>query len=493
MKLYRLILMSALTVASVAGCGKWLDITPEDSTTEKDLFADFGGYRSAINGIYQTLASSQLYGENLSWGFLSALSQYYNNTSTGNTKRFSYTEKYDYASEEVKSFGEEIWSQGYFVIANCNNVIQHLDNADPAIFPYYENGEMDMIRGEALAVRAMMHFDLLRLFADAPAVSMDGQAIPYSETYPDMFPKRLTTRQVLDKVISDLKTAASLLEKIDADDSGHLGSASGRYMASNSGQGLFFSARGFRLNYVAVMSLLARVYAYAGDMETAYGYASDIIKDYVDTGWYLYTPKSQFSSTDTELSRPHKLVEGVLAALYSETLVNDYVSDRDASQQSESNPYRLKNLDNIFNDVDDIRRTKLIVGQTYYVSIKYTLSKDEQQPENYLVPIMRLSEIDLLRAEYLASKGSVSEAVEILNALRQARGCVQRVLDPASITEADLENEIEKEVWRENVGEGQYFFFCKRKNLPTINNDGVFINMEGRYTMQIPDSETSLN
>ena len=49
------------------------------------------------------------------------------------------------------------------------------------------------------------------------------------------------------------------------------------------------------------------------------------------------------------------------------------------------------------------------------------------------------------------------------------------------------------ESWRENVAEGQYFFFCKRKNLPTIMDDGVIIQMEGKYTMQIPDSETSMN
>ena len=509
MKLSEIIFLTFLTV-SLTGCGKWLDIAPEDTTTERDLFSDYGGYRSAINGIYQTLASSELYGENLSWGFLSALSQYYDNASAGNNMKFSYTEQYDYASDEVKEFGEEIWSQGYFVIANCNNVLQHIAEADPSMFPYYEEGEMDLIKAEAMAVRALVHFDLLRLFAEAPAVNMDGMAIPYSKTYPDMFPQRLTTRQVLDNVIADFNDAAALLEPFDMEHDVNFSSIGNKYNASNSisetQYGLFFSARGFRLNYIAVRSLLARVYAYADDMDNAYNIASDIISRFVepeaDTEYdrfagtfYEYTPRNQFSDTDTEEGRPHKLADGVVSALYSATLVNDFSVLQGADIPRESNYYKLKNLDNIFNDVDDIRRVKLISGQSYYVSIKYSQRNPDSEYgyENCMIPVMRLSELNLLRAEYMVSQGNIEDAVSVLNELRQARGCMQRTLDASSITVDALNAEIEKEVWRENIGEGQYFFFCKRKNLPTINNNGVHIQMSGKYTMQIPDSQTNVN
>ena len=93
----------------------------------------------------------------------------------------------------------------------------------------------------------------------------------------------------------------------------------------------------------------------------------------------------------------------------------------------------------------------------------------------------------------MVSQGNIEDAVSVLNELRQARGCMQRTLDASSITVDALNAEIEKEVWRENIGEGQYFFFCKRKNLPTVNNNGVYIQMSGKYTMQIPDSQTNVN
>ena len=507
MKLSKII-FSIFTVISMSGCGKWLDVTPDDTTTEKLLFSDFGGYYSAINGIYQTLASPELYGQNLTWGYLSALCQYYDSQSTNFDLEFSYTEQYDYASEEVKDFGEEIWSQGYFVIANCNNVLQHLAEADPSIFPYVDYGEMDIIRAEALAVRALVHFDLLRLFAEAPAVSMDNMAIPYSKTYPDMFSQRLTTRQVLDNVISDFNEAASLLEAFDNVDGKFeedMYNANNRYNASNShsigeeslNMGLFYSARGFRLNYIAVKSLLARVHAYAGDMKAAYECASSLKKTFFDEErWYSYTDFPANASAD---SRPHKMMDDIVVSFYKADLINDYVVLNRATSSLDENAYKLKNLDNIFADADDYRRTQLVVpfvgdGNSNYGSLKYQERRETDNTssmENRLLPIMRFSELSLIIAEYAASQGNISEAVQVLNELRTGRGCSRQLEETATVEEVN--EEIRMESWRENIAEGQYFFFCKRKNLPTINDDGVHIQMDGKYTMQIPDSQTALN
>ena len=483
----------------IVSCSKWLDIIPEDTTTEKQLFADFGGYHSAINGLYQTLSSSNLYGENLTWGYVSALSQYYDSSNSSNTMRFSYTEKYDYASNEVKAFGEQIWSTGYNVIANCNNLLQHLAVADPTIFPYYETGEMDIIKGEALAIRALVHFDILRLFAQAPAVSPDAPAIPYSTSYPELFPKRHTVSQVLTNVIADLKEAAELMAPIDSlggNLSKMMYNAANRYMVSNSGQGFFFSARGARMNFVSIKSLLARVYAYSGDMEKAYEHAASVLEDFYDKNgskWYMYTGFG--SSTTSEAFIPHKMIDELVISFYNENLLNDYTDSGAMGSNPSSNPYKLKNIGNIFNDSDDYRQTKLItaLGASDKCSIKYReRSGNSSKVENYLLPVMRISELHLIAAEYLLSENRISEAVNILNELRISRGCIIRVLDEGASV-GDLNNEIEKEYWRENIAEGQYFFFCKRKNLPTINNNGVHIPMEGRYTMLIPDSETSLN
>ena len=489
------ILSLAAMIAVLGSCNKWLDIMPEDTTTEKQLFSDAGGYHSAINGLYQTMASSSLYGENLTWGFASALSQYYDNSSASNSKNFSYTEKYEYASDEMKSFGSQIWSTAYNVVANANNILAHLEKADPSIFPEYDRCEVDIIKGEALAVRALMHFEVLRLFAVAPVVDANAKAIPYVQKHPSIFNERKTVKEIVELVEKDLADAADLLAKNDTTDIGYSNMyvTSNRYMTSNSSRDYFFTGRGVRLNYIGVMSLLARVKAYAGDLKGAYDIAKFLTDTYVDkNGWYGYMDR--FSATDTDTSRPHKLMEELLVSFYSENLSTNYTSL--TNEKLVYNSYALKNVDGIFADNADIRRTKLIVNYDLdtMISLKYgerAGTSNIIQMENKVIPVMRLSELYLIMAEYLASNNQISDAVELLNDLRIARGCMNNI--DAAVSLEDFKAALNAEVLRENVAEGQYFFYCKRINAPTINNGGVFVQMQDKYTMLIPDSEIGLN
>lgn len=490
----RYVFIGALALVA-SSCNKWLDIIPEDTTTEKQLFSDAGGYHSAINGLYQTMSSSSLYGQNLTWGFASALSQYYDNASASNSKSFSYTEKYEYDSDEVKAYGEQIWQTAYNVISNANNILAHLETADPTMFPEYDQCEVDVIKGEALAVRALMHFDLLRLFAESPAVNKNAKAIPYVNSFPSLFNERKTVKDVLDLVQKDFSDAADLLAKNDTTSIGEVWMymTSNRYMTSNSDRSYFFTGRGVRLNYVGVMSLLARAKAYAGDLEGAYKVAKFITDKYVDgNGWYSYMDR--FSSTDSDASRPHKLMEELLVSFYSENLATNYTSSTNV--EFDRNSYALKNVNGMFTDNGDVRRTKLIVNYDLdtQVSLKYSERSGSSNlitVENRVLPVMRLSELYLIMAEYLASDGDVPGAVEVLNDLRVARGCMNN-LEP-TISKEEFMAALNTEVWRENVAEGQYFFYCKRINAPTINNGGVHVPMAGKYTMTIPDSEISLN
>lgn len=491
---YKIMIVFALAV--LCSCNRWLDITPEDTTTEKQLFSDAGGYHSAINGLYQTLSSSALYGENLTWGYLSALSQYYNNTSANNSKKFSYTEQYDYASSEVKAFGEEIWQTGYNVVANANNILRHLESADPGIFPDRESGEMDMIRGEALAVRALVQFDILRLFAVAPSVDPGAKAIPYVKEYPALFSERKTVKEVLDCVKEDLSEAAELLAVVDTLNlSYNISSTSNRYSAVNSSLNYFFTARGVRMNYVGTMALLARVYAYEGSLDKAYAVAKKIDDKYISIIDAPYKYTSGFSDSDTEANRPHKLMDELLISFYYENLATNYTSA--VSKTMDYNAYALKNISGIFADNDDYRQRKLIssLNLDIKVSMKYLERSGNSSlvsAENKVLPVMRLSELHLIMAEYLAESGKLKEAAAMLNRLRIARGCMGNPV-AEDVSYSEFMNILGLEVCRENVAEGQYFFWCKRRNLPVINNNGVYVQMDGKYTMLIPDSETSLN
>ena len=69
-----------------------------------------------------------------------------------------------------------MWLKSYNVIANCNVLLKRLKEQSPSFF---QEGEYDLIYGEVLALRAFLHFNLLRAFAPAWNVDKDALCLPY--------------------------------------------------------------------------------------------------------------------------------------------------------------------------------------------------------------------------------------------------------------------------------------------------------------------------
>ncbi|MFR5660786.1 MAG: RagB/SusD family nutrient uptake outer membrane protein, partial [Butyricimonas faecihominis] len=174
----RIFLIAVVLLPS--GCKDWLDVTPAGQATESDLFSSGSGYRSVLNGLYKSMGSSALYGRNWSYGMLDCMAQLYDldNSATFSDDMCRAAEKFEYTDARVSVAIEEAWGIAYNIIANANDLLQNIQNASADLFAEGEV-EKNMIMGEAYACRALVHFELLRLFAPAP-VSDDGRAyIPY--------------------------------------------------------------------------------------------------------------------------------------------------------------------------------------------------------------------------------------------------------------------------------------------------------------------------
>lgn len=82
-------------LTGLVSCKKFLTVKPATQLTEKDAFASDEGFQQALNGLYAQAASRNLYGDHLSMGFSSALSQDYLMTASGaplrEAKNFNYT------------------------------------------------------------------------------------------------------------------------------------------------------------------------------------------------------------------------------------------------------------------------------------------------------------------------------------------------------------------------------------------------------------------
>ena len=156
----------------MTACSGWLDIEPDGQATNDKLTETGDGYRTMLSGVYKAMTSANLYGRELQFGIVDCMSQQYTwawQSSTGTTSNTIYQEAraFNYYDVKLRETIDAIWKDGYNVIANANNLIQNIKDEDPAKFAEGEL-ERDMILGEAYACRALMHFDLCRLFAPAP-------------------------------------------------------------------------------------------------------------------------------------------------------------------------------------------------------------------------------------------------------------------------------------------------------------------------------------
>ena len=72
-------IIQALCVASLTlgatSCNDFLDVQPKGELTQDVQFQRTQGYYDAMYGVYGTMATKKLYGENLSYGFLDKIAQ----------------------------------------------------------------------------------------------------------------------------------------------------------------------------------------------------------------------------------------------------------------------------------------------------------------------------------------------------------------------------------------------------------------------------------
>ena len=253
---------------SLTGCNDWLTVTPKDSLDEDQLFATGAGYRNALHGIYKNMASNAMYGKEMTWGTLDVLGQVYDAYYLPDS--YESMSNYKYEDENAKTLIDGMWSKTYNAIANSNNLLSRIGSEDPSKF---SGGEMEKntIEGEALALRALLHFDMLRLFAPAKEEA-NTTYIPYFEKYPSTYEPNLSISEFMEKVIRDLEKAKTLVaptdtvserrDRLNRENRFTMGTINGNI--EHNVTDLFEAYRGFRINYYAINGVLARAYEFIG-------------------------------------------------------------------------------------------------------------------------------------------------------------------------------------------------------------------------------------
>jgi GNAT superfamily N-acetyltransferase len=450
-------ILCILATTLLLSCESWLDVNPRSQVKEGELFSDEAGFRNALLGIYNLMGAQSLYGQNLTMGFADVLAQYYYVPQA--THGYYPVTKYDYENALTKAFIESIWRSAYNAIANTNNFLAHVDEKGGDFFsdPRYRG----ILRGEALAARALLHFDLLRMMAPPYATGQNAKAIPYVDKVSRVPFPQLTVGEVVERCLQDLNDAATAL--YDADPiSPHFGEyyepdleapLPGDAVA-NAG---FFLARQERLNYLAVKGLTARVYLYKGDRENAARLASEALQP-ARVGRVFF---EIYNSGTVNMANALFPVSGTVSAasLIMPKERKDEIYEVSLYTSEDS---RLMGW---FKNATSNAESQIMS--------KYEAFEQRRSPA---VPVLSLEEVSLILAEATDNQDT---RYEIMNALRTAVGLGGHPLS----TGHDFETELFKEYRKQFVGEGVLFYFMKRKNFRDIPFSNTTVGIDRIYSM----------
>jgi hypothetical protein len=478
-----------IVISAFTGCKKWLEVQPSDLIVDTELFSNATGFRNSLNGIYIQAARKDLYGKNLSWGLNTAYGQEYMIGKMGAEQALAQDFNKDHASS--KQIIDGIWSVAFNNITNCNKLLKEIEGLGEDKF-IEGRSERNMIIGEATAMRALMHFEILRLYAPSPAEDVNGKFIPYVNSYPAKFNPPVATSQVIEQIISDLEKAQGLVAENDTLKNRDALAGGLPTMLSGLGYtlpgGSFFTFRMHRLNYVAIHALLARAYLYAGNFAKAKEEARYVYENFGPHGkrpWWKFTEEAN----TTGANRYTKLANDILFASYDADLLVSLTANFIST-------YRLSpDVDQWFPVADrDYRAGYIsevqtdIISQKGKVTEKWNESRSstaEAKSQNTISPVIRLSEVYYIYSEALFKDGQVNDALTVLNQVRNARG---KLTTFNQTGEEAFYQELLTEYRREFLTEGQTFFAYKRLRKNLMRGTQV-IPMDSRFTLPIPQQE----
>lgn len=361
---------------------------------------------------------------------------------------------------------DDLYTQIYRTIDVANNIIAFAPGV-PGLSPDRVN---DML-GQAHTFRGMMYFELVKYFGGIPGKY--GELGVIIETEPSVgindasYQERASLQATWDQIRADLELGASLLPES---------------RASN------FLTRS-RLVRAAATSMLARYHLYLDNWTDAEQLATQVINQ---SAYELVVPYADIFRTDfsneSVFEMHYNVVDfsGFRQWYYPASLAG-------RGGLSFHPPFAQELLARQGTD----QRSDLIALNPAFGGVYYTTKFDELQNASN-VPVIRIAELYLIRAEARANTGNIAGGLEDLNMIRNRAG----LGNSSASSGAELVDLILEERKFEFVAEGHRFFDMTRTdrainvftNLPRTTGSTTYsIGDRGRYLLPIPNSEIFTN
>ena len=436
------ILLTVLGVVLLASCEDFLEVKPSNSAAAETSITNVADAKVAINGLMRKMTASSYYGRDfVIYG--DAKGGDFAIRSQGRGLDQLYVFNHSASSNSFSGF----WSQIYHNILQANNLILNIElieeagKGSPALSEY---------KGQALTARALMYFDLVRLYGKPYNMDKTSYGVPLILELLDASaqPTRASVEAVYTQVMKDLTDAAPLLSKA--------------------------VLKGY-LNYYANLALQAKVNLYMGKYTEALAAAEVVI---TDNKYTLYSNANWVSSWS--------------APFGSESIFELAIYPSEADLLTGSLGYYLLRLGRVTGamgwfmasdyflarlgtDATDVRWGIMAYDETsatrFGACLKYSgvdLKGDKGTASATNVKVIRLSEVHLIAAEAalnLPTPDKVKAAAYLNNIRNRAPA-----LAPA--TDADVTMDmIMDEKSKEFFAEGHRFFDMMRLDKSIEFND----------------------
>jgi hypothetical protein len=490
MKKYISLLICFTAMLVFVSCNDWLDVKPSNLQDRDKLFSTERGYGEAIRGVYAQLCGHSLYGRHLSWGVIDVFGGVYvYEQLLGNpwnaARQYLYIREDALVNSELIGIVESFWSNLYNAIAGLNSILGRIDD-DRDIFTGHN---YSVLKGEAIGLRAFLHFEILRLFGDVYEKSRDERVMPYVVELTPMVTPELTGGQIIDLIISELERALVLLEN----DPMRLGTTPSPILASApSGVGMVgnniypWHNRRFHFNYYAAKATLARAYLWKGDKPNALRMAQEVIAEQsTHFPWVLSTNLANIlletsSAQDRTFATEHIFALNIMNL---DDLIAGYHNNMGTGTISRN---MFVNVWQFGSELGDPRYNFLTTHTINRFSTKYHQNPRVSDYFRNRLPLIRITEMYYIAAE---SSPTWEEGLEYLNIVRnygrQLSSSPLSVNSPETLQEAIL-----NEYRREFIGEGQLWHYYKRHQHTTIPNMTPFTAKGLRaYVFPRPENE----
>jgi starch-binding outer membrane protein, SusD/RagB family len=411
-----------ILVFTIFSCDDLLELEPKGEIIAEDALKTKDDLQELLNSAYDVLSGT---GGN----FLGGRSQVFGEVMGDNIdgQRMNNADLlafYNKTTSFFTGYTQAYFKEPYFTIYRANTLLENIDKVGDI-----PQSEKDRMTGEALFLRAIAHFDLIKLFAQPYGYTADNShlGVALRTKASAEVKNRSTVAEVYNQIVEDLESASTLLP------------------ASNSVYATSWAAK----------AILSKVYFHMHNFQDAYTLANDVLEN----------SPYQFNTSSDEFVRRYS-EEGSEETIFSivSTPNTHRGSQLSTSYRTDANNKPTLNISrDLFNiattDSDDKR------GELWYDLADegspeeriFLLKFNEQSYFN--VPLIHATEVKFIRAESAAEINQTAVAVEDINDIKQRAG-IALVTGTPDI--ASLLNIIRTEKRKELVGEGVRFHDLRR-------------------------------